>query len=175
MAGAAQGSASWQGLTLDRPRLIEFEPRRRQAGMTTRGELRAVDGEERLGQRMEAIGVAVAHDHTGGLAPDFDNVGFAHGSISVIRLTWVRSDGSAIDRFAEAASSHSTDRSYGVNMAMSMFPMTERTDDRAMNASRRTHCGQNAFEIGLGAGLAHARPFHQAPHNGVERSRGHTE
>jgi len=55
--------------------------------MTGRGELRAVDGEERSGQRVEEIGVAVAHDHAGGLAPDFDDERFGHGSISVIRLT----------------------------------------------------------------------------------------
>jgi hypothetical protein len=103
-------------------RTVELQLRRREARMTARGELRAVDGEERPRQRLEAIGVAVAHDHTGRLAPDFDNVGFAHGSISVIRLKWVRSDGPAIACFAEAASRGSKDRWCGVNKARRFLP-----------------------------------------------------
>ena len=49
------------------------ELRRRQSRMAARGELRAVELEERMGQRIEAEGIAFLDDDTGGLAPDFDD------------------------------------------------------------------------------------------------------
>jgi hypothetical protein len=53
--------------------------RRRQPGMTWRGELRAVELKEGSGYGMETEGVAFPDDDAGGLAPHFDDEGFGHG------------------------------------------------------------------------------------------------
>jgi hypothetical protein len=65
------------------------ELRRCQSGMAARGELCAIDLEERTGQRVEAEGVAFLDDDAGGLAPDFDDEGFGHGWISLVSLDMV--------------------------------------------------------------------------------------
>jgi hypothetical protein len=121
MAGAAQGPTGRQTLIARLPFLVGLEARRRQARVARRGELGAVEGEVGFGKRMEAEGIAVLHDDTGGLAPDFDNERFGHGRISVIRLRWVRSDGSAMAEIAEAAHGRSKDPACGVNMAMALL------------------------------------------------------
>jgi hypothetical protein len=60
------------------------ELRCRQPGVAARGELRAVELEEGMGQRIEAEGIAFPDDDTGGLAPDFDDERFCHGWISLV-------------------------------------------------------------------------------------------
>jgi hypothetical protein len=62
---------------------------RRQPGMATRGELCAIEREERTGYCIEAEGVAFLDDDTRGLAPDFDDEGFGHGWISLVTLDMV--------------------------------------------------------------------------------------
>jgi hypothetical protein len=65
------------------------ELRRRQPRMAARGELRAIELEERMGQRIEAEGIAFLDDDAGGLAPHFDDEGFGHGWISLVSLDMV--------------------------------------------------------------------------------------
>jgi hypothetical protein len=65
------------------------ELRRRQSRMAARGELRAVELEERMGQRIEPEGIAFLDDDTGGLAPHFDDERFGHGWISLVNLDMV--------------------------------------------------------------------------------------
>jgi hypothetical protein len=65
------------------------ELRRRQSRMAARGELRAVELEEGMGQRIEAESIAFLDDDTGGLAPDFDDERFGHGWISLVSLDMV--------------------------------------------------------------------------------------
>ena len=47
--------------------------------MARRGELHAVQLEERAGDRVEAEGIAFLEDDARGLAPDLDDEGFGHG------------------------------------------------------------------------------------------------
>jgi hypothetical protein len=63
--------------------------RRRQPSVAARRELCAIEREERMGDCMEAEGVALLHDDTRGLAPDFDDEGFGHGWISLVTLDMV--------------------------------------------------------------------------------------
>jgi len=96
---------------------IELEASDRQPGMTERGELRAIEDEERLRDGAETEGIAFPQHHTGGLAPDFDDEGFGHDEISLVRLTWSRSDDSTRVEVVEAAPVRSKDLSCGINMA----------------------------------------------------------
>jgi hypothetical protein len=104
---------------------IELEAGGRQPGVTERGELRAIEDEERLRDGAETEGIAFPQHHTGGLAPDFDDEGFGHGWISLVRLTWSRSDESTRVEVVEAAPVRSKDLSCGINMAR-FFYMTKR-------------------------------------------------
>jgi hypothetical protein len=65
------------------------ELRCRQSRMAARGELRAVELEEGMRQRIEAEGIAFLDDDAGGLAPDFDDERFGHGWISLVSLDMV--------------------------------------------------------------------------------------
>jgi hypothetical protein len=47
--------------------------------MARLGELRPVEGEERLRHGVKAESIAFFRHHADGLAPDFDDVGFGHG------------------------------------------------------------------------------------------------
>jgi hypothetical protein len=105
---------------------IDIEAGGRQPGMTERGELRAIEDEERRRDGMEAERVAFPQHHAGGLAPDFDDEGFGHGEISLVRLTWSRSDESTRLEVVEAAPMRSKDLSCGINVAMNFFDMTRR-------------------------------------------------
>jgi hypothetical protein len=93
MAGVAQGSAGDAAVSLlgvvavvaiERAQL-----RRRQPSVAARRELCAIEREERMGDCMEAEGVALLDDDTRGLAPDFDDEGFGHGWISLVTLDMV--------------------------------------------------------------------------------------
>jgi hypothetical protein len=93
MAGVAQGSAGDAAVSLlgvvavvaiERAQL-----RRRQPSVAARRELCAIEREERMGDCMEAVGVALLDDDTRGLAPDFDDEGFGHGWISLVTLDMV--------------------------------------------------------------------------------------
>jgi hypothetical protein len=100
---------------------IDIEAGGRQPGMTERGELRAIEDEERRRDRVETERVAFSQHHAGGLAPDFDDERFGHGGISLVRLTWSRSNESTRVEIVEAAPTRSKDLSCGINVAMNFF------------------------------------------------------
>jgi len=112
-----------------------IEPRRRQPGMAGRGELHAIKLEEGMGHRIEAEGVALLDDDTGGLAPNFDDEGFGHGWISWSLSTWSRSGDSTMAETAEVALTRSKDPSCGANVAMNSSALTLR--------NIKKHCEQH--------------------------------
>jgi hypothetical protein len=63
--------------------IVAAEPGRGEARVTGGIVLRAVELEERMGDRMEAEGVAFLDDDAGGPAPHFDDEWFEHVSSSL--------------------------------------------------------------------------------------------
>src|SRR5690348_13643170 len=77
-------------------------------------ELRAVEREERTGKRMEAEGVAFLQDEAGGLAPDFDDIGFGHLSLLPARGPALLSENSGRkNRFRRTGNTHCVYRGNG--------------------------------------------------------------
>jgi hypothetical protein len=100
---------------------VRIEPRRRQPGEAWLGERGTVELEERRGNGVKPEGIAFLQNDAGKLAPDFDDEGFGHGWISLVRLTWSRSDESTRVEVVEAAPVRSKDLSCGINMARNFF------------------------------------------------------
>jgi hypothetical protein len=163
MAGVAQGSAGFQAVIAGISPVIDIEPGGRQPGMTERGELSAVEDKERRRHGMETEGIAFPQHHTGGLAPDFDDEGFGHGEISLVRLTWSRSDGSTRVEVVEAFPIRSKDLLCGFNVARSFFRHYKLVKLSSALQRRRHHFCEMGFAREGDVRAGRSRPSRREP------------